>query len=112
MWAAVILLLICLIGTACHRGPIIPVVPLDPGSHDASQDHLKMASYYIRQAVQSRQMAEEQASRVRVYERVFGPESDWVAGARLLTQFYEDSAREQDRQANLHLELAGQGSNR
>jgi hypothetical protein len=30
-----------------------------------------------------------------------------VAGAQMLTRFYEDAAKEQDRQANQHLELAG-----
>lgn len=112
MWGALILLFLCLIVTACHRGTTVPAVSPDTGSLDPSQDHLKMASYYVRQAAQSRQMAKDQADRALVYERVFGPESDWVAGARLLTQFYENSALDQDRQANLHLELAGQRSNR
>jgi hypothetical protein len=55
----------------------------------------------------SRQKAEEQASLVLVYGRLFGYDSEWVSGAQLLTQFYEEVAREQDRQASLHLELAG-----
>ena len=53
-------------------------------------------------------MAEEQVNRAFVYERVFGADSDWVTSARLLAQFYENSAREQERQANWHLEMAGQ----
>jgi hypothetical protein len=67
-----------------------------------------MASFYVREAMRSRELAEEQANRVALYERVFGPDSDWVSGARLLNQFYENSAREQERQAHRHLELARQ----
>ena len=55
-----------------------------------------------------RELAEEQANRAALYERIFGPDSDWVSGARLLNQFYETSAREQERQAHWHLELARQ----
>ena len=104
---AVMLLFVGLCVTACHRGPIIPLAPLHTGIPDPSTDHLKLASNYAREAMKSRQMAQEQANRAIVYERLFGPESDWVAGARLLIQFYEDSARELDQQANLHVELAG-----
>ena len=82
-------------------------IPIDTHSFDPNQDHLRIASYYTRQAMTSRQRAEEQASLVLVYERLFGHDSEWVSGAQLLTQFYEEAAREQDRQASRHLELAG-----
>lgn len=108
--ATIMLLLGILLGTACHRGPIIPLAPLHTASYDPSQDHPKMASYYVHEAMLSHHMAEELANRVVVYERLFGRESDWVAGTKLLTQFYEEAAREQDRQATLHLELAGRRS--
>jgi hypothetical protein len=104
------LLMGLLLGTACHHGPMIPYVPLHTASDDPSQDHWKIATYYRLEAVASRQKAEELANRVEVYERLFGRESDWVAGTRLLAQFYEESARDQDRQANLHLELADKPS--
>ena len=81
--------------------------PLDATSLDPSQDHLKIASFYSRGAMLSRQKAAEQASRAVTYEQLFGRDSDWVAGAQMLTRFYEDAANEQDRQASLHLELAG-----
>src|SRR5262249_13515954 len=93
---------------ACHRGPILPLAPLDTASRDPAQDHVKMASIYVRQAMRSRELAEEQSNRAFVYERVFGAGSDWVSSARLLAQFYENSAREQERQANWHLEMVGQ----
>jgi len=53
----------------------------------------------------SRQQVEVLTERVTIYERLFGRESDWVSGTRLLVQFYEEAAREQDRLADLHLEL-------
>jgi hypothetical protein len=78
---------------------------LELGSQDSEQDHWAIASYYSREAAVSRQQAEEMANRVAVYERLFGPDSDWVAGTKLLVQFYEEEAREQERLADLHLEL-------
>jgi hypothetical protein len=102
--ATFLLLIGLLLGAACHRGMPLPI---DTHSLDPNQDHLKIASYYTRQAMTSRQRAEEQASLVLVYQQLFGYDSEWVSGAQLLTQFYEEVAREQDRQAGLHLELAG-----
>ena len=80
---------------------------LDPTSRDPGQDHWAIAAYYSRQAAESRQQAEALTGSIVAYERLFGPESDWVIGTRLLAQFYEDAAREQDRLADLHLELGG-----
>ena len=104
----VIAFIACLSSAACHRGPILPLAPLDTASRDPTQDHVKMASIYMRQAMRSHELAEEQSNRAVVYERVFGADSDWVSSARLLAQFYENSARDQERQANWHLEMAGQ----
>lgn len=81
-------------------------------SHEPGQDHWAIASYYSREAAVSRQQAEEMASRVATYERLFGPDSDWVAGTKLLVQFYEEEAREKERLADMHLELGrGQSPN-
>ena len=85
---------------------------LDPASRDPGQDHWAIAAYYSRQAAESRQQAEALTGSIVAYERLFGPESEWVTGTRLLVQFYEDTAREQDRLADLHLELGrGHSSN-
>lgn len=105
MQAMTLLFLVGLLfATGCNRGLS---AQLDADFPNSNQDHLSIASYYSRQAVLSRQKASEQANRVLTYEQLFGRDSDWVAGAQMLLQFYEDAAREQDRQANLHLELAG-----
>ena len=99
-----VLLLGCLLVSGCLRGP---TAVLDPVSRDPGQDHWAIAAYYSRQAAESRQQAEALTSSMVAYERLFGPESDWVTGTRRLVQFYEDAAREQDRLVELHLELGG-----
>lgn len=100
--SVLVLLLGFLLVSGCTRGP---TAVLDPASRDPGQDHWAIASYYSRQATVSRQQAEALTNRVAVYERLFGRESDWVTGTRLLAQFYDEAAREQDRLADLHLEL-------
>ena len=55
----------------------------------------------------SRQQAEELTHRAMVYEGLFGRESEWVTGTRLLAQFYEEAAHEEEQLANRHLELLG-----
>ncbi len=59
------------------------------------------------EAVVSRQQAEELTHRAVVYEWLFGRESEWVTGTRLLAQFYEEAAREEEQLASRHLELLG-----
>lgn len=80
--------------------------PLDMAALDPGQDHWAIAAYYSREATMSRQQAEELTYRAVVYEGLFGPESEWVTGTRLLKRFYEEAASEQDRLADLHLELS------
>ncbi len=98
-----VLVLGLLLTAACSGG--LPAPP-EAGSLDSHQDHLTLASMHSREALRFRQKAEEQANRIVVYERLFGRDSDWVSGAHLLAEYYEEAAREQDRQATLHLELA------
>jgi len=92
-------------GLSCTRSP----GPLDLTSQDPSQDQRKIASYHTQQAVLLRLKAEELSQRVLVYEHLFGGESEWVSGARLLVQFYEEAAKEQERLADWHLGIAGNG---
>lgn len=78
---------------------------LDLTTHDPAQDHQKIAAYYSHEAAKLRQASEEMSVRITVYERLFGPTSDWVAGTRLLAQSYEDAAKELERKAHEHIEL-------
>jgi hypothetical protein len=80
--------------------------PLDLSSLDPSQDQWRIAEYYSREAARHRQKSQELYARILIYERLFGAESEWVVGTRLLAQSYEDAAIEHERSAYMHLELA------
>jgi hypothetical protein len=75
------------------------------GSLDPSQDQGYLAALYSDQARALRQKAEALRQQASVYARVFGPDSEWVRGARLLAEYYEDSAQEAERQAGRHIGL-------
>lgn len=103
MHASILVLLLgFFLQAGCSGGP---VAPLDMTTLDPGDDHEKIASYYRHEAVTSRQQAEEMVNQAAMYEQIFGRESDWVSGTRLLVQFYEKVAREQDQHAELHLKL-------
>jgi len=74
---------------------------------DPAQDHWRIATTYTHEATAMRQKAEELFKRAAHYERLFGPDSEWVTGTRLSAQFYEDVARERERLAEVHVGLAG-----
>jgi hypothetical protein len=76
------------------------------GSLDPAQDHWKIASLYTQEANALRQRAEELNNQVATYEQIFGSDSEWITGSRILAQYYDNLAREREHQAALHLELA------
>jgi len=82
---------------------------LDLTAYDRAQDQNKIAGFYSQEAARLRQMAQDLDRRTIVYERLFGPESDWVAGARLLARSYEDAAQDHERTAEQHLSLIREG---
>lgn len=99
--------LIPLVTVACATlGCISLTAPLDLTSLDPATDQRKIAHYHTRDAAFFRLKAQEQAERIAVYQDLFGPESEWVHGARLLKQFYEDAAKEQEKQSLFHLSIA------
>jgi hypothetical protein len=100
--AILVLLLAIFLQPGCSG---ISTAPLDMTALDPGQDHRKIAAYYRQEAVVSRQQAEELTHRAMVYERLFGPESEWVTGTKLLAQFYEEAARDEEHLARRHLEL-------
>jgi hypothetical protein len=105
MHAAILVLLLAIfLQSGCSGGL---TAPLDMTALNPGHDHGKIAAYYRHEAVVSRQQAEELTHRAVVYERLFGPESEWVTGTRLLAQFYEEAAHEEEQLANRHLELLG-----
>lgn len=80
--------------------------PLDLSSMDPSQDQWRIAEYYSREATRYRLKSQDLYARTLIYERLFGADSEWVTGTRLLAQSYEDAAIDHERSARLHLELA------
>ncbi|MBS0157076.1 MAG: hypothetical protein JSR20_05360 [Nitrospira sp.] len=78
---------------------------LDLTRYDHAQDQQKIAAFYSQEAARLRLMARDLDHRAIVYERLFGPESDWVVGARLLARTYEDVAQDHELTAEQHLSL-------
>jgi len=98
---------ISLVAAACTAiGCVSVTTPLSLTSPDSTADQRKIADYYRQDALFFRLKAREMAERIVTYQSLFGAESEWVNGARLLEQFYENAAKEQDHQTLLHLSIA------
>ena len=78
-------------------------------SFDPSQDQVAIAGYYRDQAMDLQEKAAELAESAVRYERLFGPQSDWVSGARQLSQYYAIAAQDLERLAEAHAEVARTG---
>lgn len=102
-WAVVLVLSLAFSALGCVRAS----APLDLTSQNPYNDQNKIASYYSREANNFRLKAQELSQRASVYEGLFGSDSEWVRGTRLLEQFYKYSAQEQERLAAEHLDMAG-----
>ncbi|MEX5214967.1 MAG: hypothetical protein NW703_12465 [Nitrospiraceae bacterium] len=92
---------VCLIG-GCGSS----AKELDLRSRDPSFDHQKIARYYHDEAVRLWKVSEEMTFRVVQYEHLFGSSSDWVQGTKLLAESYRKAARENERLAGEHQQLA------
>jgi len=92
--------------TCVAPGCANPKAPLDLTTSDPAVDQRQIAGIHSREAEYYRVKAEELAERITTYESLFGPESDWVRGARLLKKFYETAADEEDYLAYGHLKIA------
>ncbi|HSB44732.1 MAG TPA: hypothetical protein VLD60_06960 [Nitrospira sp.] len=102
-WAVVLVLSLAFSALGCIRAS----GPLDLTSQNPYYDQEQIASYYTREANNFKLKAQELSQRASVYEGLFGSDSEWVKGTRLLEQFYEYSAQEQERLAAEHLDIAG-----
>jgi len=98
-----------LVSSGCwaQKSPLEPKSPLDMTTLDPAQDHWRIATAYTHEATAMRQKAEELFKQAAHYERLFGADSEWVTGSKLLAQFYEEAARERERLAEVHVGLAG-----
>ena len=95
MTAGLPVFLLALVSSGCGapKSQMEPKGPLDMTTLDPAQDHWRIATAYTHEATAMRQKAEELFKRAAHYERLFGADSEWVTGTKLLAQFYEDAAR-------------------
>ena len=70
---------------------------------------MAIADYYRAEAVALKEKAAALAESVVRYEHLFGPQSDWVSGAKQLSQYYAEAAEELERRAEAHAEVARTG---
>ena len=85
-------------------GCAAPDQEIDLASFNSTIDQRLIARYYQEEAFRFRQQANELDARGDLYERMFGPDSDWVSGARLLAQSYRFTADDRERLATEHLD--------
>ena len=101
----VLIVLCSLVAAACAQ----PVVTTDMTSFDPSQDQMAIVGYYRGQAMDLREKAASLTESAVRYEHLFGPQSDWVSGARQLSQYYAAAAQDLERLAEAHAEVARTG---
>ena len=104
----VLIALCSLVAAGCAQ----PVETIDMTSFDPSQDQMAIVGYYRGQAMDLREKAASLAESAVRYERLFGPQSDLVSGARQLSQYYAAAAQELERLAEAHAEVARTGRQR
>ncbi|CAE6740441.1 hypothetical protein [Nitrospira defluvii] len=93
--------------TGCAQPVVIDMASFDPG-----QDQMAIAGYYRDQATDLREKAAALAESAVRYEGLFGPQSDWVSGARQLSQYYVAASQELEHRADAHAEVARTGRSR
>ena len=103
------LVLLCLLAAA---GCAQPVETIGKTSIDQLQDQMTIAGYYRVEATVLKEKAAAIAESAVRYERLFGPESDWVSGARQLSQYYAVAAQDLERRADAYEEAARTGQQR
>ena len=101
-----VLIVFCLLAVA---GCAQPVETIDMTSFDPSQDQMAIVGYYRGQAMDLQEKAASLAESAVRYEHLFGPQSDWVSGARQLSQYYAAAAQQLERVAEAHAEVARTG---
>ena len=106
-WSVLILL-----GSFAAAGCAQPVQMVDTASFGPSQDQQAITGYYRAEAMVLNEKAAAIAESAVRYEQLFGPESDWVSGARQLSQYYAVAAQDLERRAEAYEEAAKTGRQR
>jgi hypothetical protein len=102
-----VLCLLAAVGCAPQHVETIEMTSFDP-----SQDQTAIVGYYRDEAMDLREKVAAYDESVVRYERLFGPQSDWVSGARQLSQYYAAAAQDLERLADAHAKIAGTGVQR
>ena len=106
-WSVLILL-----GSLAAAGCAQPVQTVDTASFGPSQDQQAIVGYYRTEAMVLKEKAAAIAESAVRYEQLFGPESDWVSGARQLSQYYAVAAQDLEHRADAYAEAAQTGRQR
>jgi len=106
-WGVLILL-----GSFAAAGCAQPVQTVDTTSFGPSQDQRAIVGYYRAEAMVLKEKAAAIAESAVRYEQLFGPQSDWVSGARQLSQYYAVAAQDLERRAEAYEEAARTGRQR
>jgi len=101
----VLILLCSLVAAGCAQS----VAKIDTTSFGPSQDQMAIAGYYRDQAMVLKEKADAIAESAVRYEHLFGPESDWVSGARQLSRYYAVAAQDLERRAEALADAARTG---
>jgi hypothetical protein len=82
------------------------VEKIDAIPFDAWHDQQVLAGQYRNEAMILREKAAMMAESAGRYERLFGPQSDWVSGAQQLSHYYAGAAQDLDRRAEAYDQAA------
>jgi hypothetical protein len=79
---------------------------------EPSPEQWQIAAFHEHEAVVLRQKADDAERQAQHYERLFGRDSDWVNGARLLAESYREMAAEHEHMAGVHGRIARENTPR
>ncbi len=104
----VLIVLCSLTAVGCAKS----AAKIDTTSFGPAQEQMAIAGYYRDQAMVLREKAGAIAESAVRYERLFGAESDWVSGARQLSEYYAVAAHDLERLADAYADAARTGRHR
>lgn len=102
-----VLILLCSLAAAGCSQPDQKVETISFGP--LQEDQQIVAGYYRDEAMVLKEKAALSAESAVRYEYLFGPQSDWVSGARQLSHYYAVAAQDLERRAQAYEESARTG---
>ncbi len=102
-----VLILLCSLAAAGCAQPDEKIETISFGP--LQEDQQIVAGYYRDEAMVLKEKAALSAESAVRYEHLFGPQSDWVSGARQLSHYYAVAAQDLERRAEAYEESARTG---